>query len=715
MVKIEEYLEQITDPSLRSKLQEAFVALKARQKFGLVFEEPIPESTSLHGLPIEKGTLVQDRRGTARGVHRVVEVKGEEAIVESATEGGEHQSISIRDLLVVKQFKEAIFPALKHVGSQTQGGAVRPHHAVINGENYHVLQLMQYLYRGQVDCIYIDPPYNTGSHDWTYNNRYVDDSDAWRHSNWLSMMEKRLRLAKKLLKHDGVLIVTIDEHEVHHLAMLLEKQFSNCRRQMVTIVNNAAGVSQGGFYRVEEYALFCFLGNSRPIPGDDDLLSGEKKPTPLWFSHIRYGGTNDVPSKRPGLVYPIAIDAQRLRIVGAGRTLAERVKDGDVVVRGKAELDRWIPDEDEELDGYPLVWPFRKSGAMATWQNQPHTLLDLAREGFVRVRNHPNGPGTNKWSVSYVKSGHRKKVLNGEIPIISREPDDGPYQLGKPKRDVVAKTVWKRKSHDAGKWGKRVLRELLGKTSFDYPKSPYAVRDALATVVGRNPDALIVDFFAGSGTTLHSTMMLNEQDGGNRRCILVTDNSVQESEARVLRTKGFYPGDVEYERAGIFESVTRPRIEAAISGKFASGKVLGASYLTGRDYAEGYAESADFFRLEYLSPDSIELGRQFDAIHPLLWLMAGGIGSCPEKPAGENDFTFPEGSTYGVLFNESRFRAFRARVKDRSDGLSHLWLVTNSNEAFAEMCAALPQGIRVSMLYRDYLRNFEINGRRVTR
>jgi adenine-specific DNA-methyltransferase len=111
-------------------------------------------------------------------------------------------------------------------GCRGQRPADAPWHTLIEADNYHALQLLDYLYAGQVDCIYIDPPYNTGARDWKYNNDYVDGNDGWRHSKWLAFMEKRLKLAKRLLKPDtGVLIVTIDEHEVHHLGMLLEREF----------------------------------------------------------------------------------------------------------------------------------------------------------------------------------------------------------------------------------------------------------------------------------------------------------------------------------------------------------------------------------------------------------------------------------------------------------------------------------------------------------
>jgi hypothetical protein len=134
---------------------------------------------------------------------------------------GEQRSAKVDELIVVKPFGEAIYPCLTPIGKVAKGGD-RPWHAAINGENYHALQLLLYLYEGKADCIYLDPPYNTGARDWTYNNRFVDANDSYRHSKWLSFMEKRVRLAKRLLKADGVLIITIDEHEVHHLGMLLE-------------------------------------------------------------------------------------------------------------------------------------------------------------------------------------------------------------------------------------------------------------------------------------------------------------------------------------------------------------------------------------------------------------------------------------------------------------------------------------------------------------
>ena len=205
-------------------MEAALREMKRRQQFGPVFEEHIPESTALYGRPIQTGSLVQKRDDPqARVLYRVTATTPEGQATIEPSNGGESEPVPVVVLLAVKRFGEPICPALTPLGSVLQGGADKPHHAVINGENFHALQLLVYQFEGQVDCIYIDPPYNTGARDWKYNNRYVDRNDACRHSKWSSMMEKRLRSAKRLLKPDGVLIVTIDEHELHHLGMLLRR------------------------------------------------------------------------------------------------------------------------------------------------------------------------------------------------------------------------------------------------------------------------------------------------------------------------------------------------------------------------------------------------------------------------------------------------------------------------------------------------------------
>jgi adenine-specific DNA-methyltransferase len=702
MARLDDLVAQVVDPSLRREMEAALREMKRRQRFGLVYEEHIPETTALYGLPIQTGSLVQKRDDPqARMLYRVTATTPEGQATIDPSNGGEPQQVPVGDLLAVKRFGDPMYPALTTPRSVRRGGTDKPHHAVINGENFHALQLLVYQFEGQVDCIYIDPPYNTGARDWKYNNRYVDDSDAWRHSKWLSMMEKRLRLAKRLLKPDGVLIVTIDENEVHHLGVLLEMLFPNALRQMVTICINPSGASGGeGLSRVEEHAFFVFLGGRQPAPTEDDMLvsGGDVDLSKTGAQGVRWewlmrGGNAWYRATRPNLCYPILLNEDGTRIVGTGKPY-----EGPESERPKS------------IDGHPVAWPVRKDGKLGIWRVDATRLKWLAEKGYTYVSNRDEGKGT--WTLRYLMSGTVEAIEGGSIEVTGRGVH-GEVQVRVPERKgKTAKTVWYRGRHIAGgAGGTQLLSELLGQTDlFPFPKSVYAVQDCLQVAVGDKHDALIVDFFAGSGTTLHATALLNLLDGGSRRCVLVTNNEVDDKRAKELYKQGHFPGDPAFERHGIFEAVTKPRCQAAISGIRASGEPLNGSYLGGRPLADGFEENCEFYKLDYLDPDEVDLGLQFQAILPALWMAAGGVGDW-EKPEEGEDYSMPEDSTYGVLFKESRFRRFREALEKRPD-VTHVWLVTDSEEAYAEMRSALPTWLSVSMLYRDYLRNFKINTER---
>jgi adenine-specific DNA-methyltransferase len=675
-------------------LEAALADTKRRQRFGLVYEEHIPEMSALVGLPAQAGSLVQRRDDTSSGtLYRVIEVSpGGDATVEPI-DGGEPAKAPVGDLLVVKRFGEPIYPALTPLGSVRRGDVAKPHHAVINGENFHALQLLVYQFEGQVDCIYLDPPYNTGARDWKYNNRYVDDADVWRHSKWLSMMEKRLRLAKRLLKPDGVLIVTIDEHEVHHLGMLLEKLFPEYLRYLLTIVISARGNYKTNFARVEEYAFFCCpqVGHdvitgtrtdllpehddidvdpdaeedpdTEAAPEQEDLLLLEHDGSTAELRHARRRGPDSRRRDRPSMFYPIFINEQARTIVRVGEA---------------------IPLEDEpdfaSVDGLRPIWPVDAEGEHRRWRWGRERMQAAVEKGDVRLGRY--NKKLDSWTINVViyREDYFKKI----------------------------KTVWRHTSHDAGTHGTSLVDKVLGQRGlFTFPKSVYAVRDCLAAVVRDRPNALIVDCFAGSGTTLHATSLLNAEDDGNRRCILVTNNEVEEGKARRLNKDGYYQGDPEFDQHGIFEQVACPRCESVVTGLRPDGTPIPGKHFGGRPFAEGFPENVEFYQLNYLDPDEVDLGLQFEAVLPTLWMSAGGIGE-REKPEDGQAFSMPEGSTYGVLFDESRFPSFREALEERPE-VTHAWLVTDSEEAYAEMGSALPRRLEVSMLYRDYLRNFKIN------
>lgn len=235
--------------------------------------------------------------------------------------------------------------------------------------------------------------------------------------------------------------------------------------------------------------------------------------------------------------------------------------------------------------------------------------------------------------------------------------------------------------------------------------------DTLRAVIREGHDAIVLDFFAGSGTTLHAVALLNAQDGGSRQCILVTNNDVSESEGTRLNKAGYFVGDPEFEAEGIFESVTKPRVEAAITGIRPDGKPVEGEYLDrylpDHSYADGFEGNVAFFRMDYLEPDLVELGRQYIAVAPLLWMAAGSVGSW-EGWDGKLPWSAPVDSTYAVLFDLTESAAFGSMVEGRSE-ISHAWIVTDSHSAFLEVREELPAGVEVGQLYRQYLRNFTVN------
>lgn len=698
MARIDDLIGQIADKQLRQRLGAALADMKRRQRFGLVFEEHIPETAALLNFPVQEGASVQRRDD--RDGHQLYQVKSVSSSGRATLEpegGGSEEAVSVTELMVVKRFGDPIFPALTSLGSIRRGPKDKPHHAVVSSENFHALQLLIYLYEAQVDCIYIDPPYNTGARDWKYNNRYVDNNDVWRHSKWLSFMEKRLKLAKRLLKPDGVLLVTIDEHEVHHLGMLLERVFPGAVVQMVSTLTNPATVARAeGFGRSDEYIFVVALGGARPqrvkLSREWVSAKGRTHTGNIRWDLLRRSGPGSARKDSPGCFYPIYVDPDGPQIAKIGRALPA----------GKSRA--------PSMKGYVPVLPIRQDGSLGRWQWTPKTIQERMKQGRVRIT------GTKKkgFVVSILKDGEFAKVSRGEFTVTGQRAD-GSLVVDDIDTDTVLAipgSQWRVSSHDATQYGSRLLSEFLPGRKFPFPKSLYAVEDALRFFVQHKPDALVMDFFGGSGTTAHAVFRLNRQDGGRRRCVVVTNNEVSVEEAFALRSKGLRPGDRDWEACGIFDCVTRPRITAAITGRTPEGSPIKGEYKFTDEFPfkEGFKENVEFFRVSYLDPDDVDLGTQFEAIFPSLWLAAGGVGQRPKVKAHQDMIVEP-GAPYAVLLREKRFRQFLAAIANRPD-ITHVWLVTDSEDSFAEMRAALRPNLKSSMLYRDYLRNFRINTRR---
>lgn len=690
-------LDKVVDPGLRAELRAAVDKVRAKRSFGLVFESHLPERVRLPEFPVRRGTTVVRRAGKRGEPMKVAAVRRGQATV--VTDDGTREAVAVDDLVVVAEFGEPVYPGLASVGSIRRGGD-KPAHVVINAENHHALEMLQFTHAGKVDCIYIDPPYNTGAKDWKYDNNYVDGEDAYRHSKWLAFMERRLLLAKQLLNPDNsVLIVTIDEKEFLRLGLLLQQTFPSAKVQMVTIVINAPGQSRKQeLSRVEEYAFFLFFGNAEPGLVVDDLLNERKEAASdavRWESLLR-SGTNSRRADRPALFYPVFVSRISGSIVGVGEP-----KDG------KAPKDSW--DVPESTDA---IWPLKSDGTEGNWRASPSYLRTLVEAGHARAGGIQASDG--RGTIWYLGKQAIKQIMTGQLVVDGRDLQGAVVVRRSEEaigtRKTTAKTVWNRASHHAGWHGSALVRSLLPERFFPFPKSLYSVEDALRIAVEVKADAVVLDFFAGSGTTAHAVMRLNRQDGGRRQAIVVTNNEVSADEAKSLIERGFRDGDPEWEALGIFEHITRPRITAAVTGLTPDGAPIKGDYKFTDEFpmADGFDENVEFMKLTYLDPVDVELDRAFAAVAPMLWLRAGGQGSMVAERTDVNGALLPfaVADRYGVLFDPDRWRDF---VEALPDSAATVFVVTDSSAVFAGVAESLPADLTVVRLYENYLTTFAIN------
>ena len=704
MAAIHDLLAQIQDEALRNRIEQEVERITKTKKFGLVFEEHLPECTPLFDMPIKVGSKVMRRNSKEdKSLYVVQKLDGDKVACFKRDNLEEIIQIPVVDVVRVAEFGEPIYPYLKPIDSVCNAPESELWHTLIEADNYHALQLLEYLYAGQVDCIYIDPPYNTRDKDWKYNNDYVDSSDVYKHSKWLSMMKKRLLLAQKLLNpKDSVLIVTIDEKEYLHLGCLLEELFPNCRMQMISSVINPKGNRRDNeFSRCEEYIFFVYFGAAAISSIGMDMLrekeeeeqdTEKEEDKSVRLRALLRGASNHGRRRdRPNLFYPLLFDKATGKFMGHGPVLDINYDRND-----------YIPPE-----GTVAMWPIATNGEELTWNLQPETLMEKHKQHFLSF---------SKWDGSkrvgyYLSAGQEENFKNGLYDVVGVD-DDGAYiiQLKSVKQNEVRPlTIWHKKLHSASEYGTTYLNRIIGSDRFSFPKSIYAVKDCLAFFTANKPNALIVDFFAGSGTTLHATNMLNAEDGGSRRCILVTNNEVSDDESKVLNSKGFGPGDDEWEKHGIARKATWPRTVCTIEGHDISGKALTGEYLDSRrKMADGFAANAIYFKLGFLDKTAVALGLQFKELLPVLWMKAGAIGKCPEMDK-ENlpDMLILPQNKFAVLLDENSFAKFEEELS-RSDEIQTAFLVTDYEMNYRSMARNL--GINSTyQLYRDYLDNFRIN------
>lgn len=339
----------------------------------------------------------------------------------------------------------------------------------IKGSNFHALNLLQSWGNMRIDCIYTDPPYNTSEASLLYKNEY-------RHSTWLSMLQQVLLSSKKLMASDAVLAIAIDDFENENLSKCLENIFSAKGRLGTLVVEiKPSGRTNDRFFATshEYYHFFAHLDSAAqvclfPLSEETKLLysEGDDLGQHKWRDFLRTGGYS-TPEERPNSYYPIYYNPES---------------------------------EDASLEpkvGYIEVLPIDSQGKKRVWRKTPPSFFEHLKSGEIQFDKKKNG----EWKVlliDRIKEGYRPK------------------------------SVWTGSKYDAASHGTKLLKKLFGECDFGFPKSLPATRDALYCVIGNNPDALVLDYFSGSGTTGHAVIDLNREDqasgedsSGERNYILI--------------------------------------------------------------------------------------------------------------------------------------------------------------------------------------------------
>ena len=319
------------------------------------------------------------------------------------------------------------------------------------------------------------------------------------------------------------------------------------------MIKSGTSMRQYEFSRSNEYIFYVRIGEAvieKQIP------KSISKNLP-WRPLMRSGtGSNNFRPARPNSFYPIYINKETGFVEKVGESLNMDLHPEDV------------PD----ISGCITIWPLNKDGKEMVWGTSNDTLKLYLEKGYARVKK-----SNEKYIVQYITTGVIKDIENNKIKIEGFDDFGGikgKYLEGKPQ---MPQNQWNIHSHNATTYGTNLIKEMIG-NRFTFPKSLYAVRDCLNHVVKSNKNAVILDFFAGSGTTMHAVNLLNAEDGGNRKCILVTNNSVSEDQEKKLIKKGYKPGDDEWEKLGIAKYVTWPRTICSINGVDIHGNSLKGDY-----------------------------------------------------------------------------------------------------------------------------------------
>lgn len=343
-----------------------------------------------------------------------------------------------------------------------------PNHILIEGDNLEALTALSYTHEGKIDVIYIDPPYNTGNKDFIYNDSFVDSEDGYRHSKWLSFMSKRLRIAKRLLSDKGVIFISIDDNEQAQLKLLCDDILAERNFVANYIWQSTAGSNTGtDIVTVTEYILV--YSKNRDYVQFDGMLSSEES-FPYEDEYVKNRGRyalDKLDRRRVGGHYSDALN------------YAITMPDGTMRYPGGTNT--------KSQEGWNYLW----SKSKVEWGIQNDFIVFKKSKGLWNVYNK-----------RYSKIDNSGNIIERSIPF----------------RNLITSDQCNTAQ------GTAEITSIFSIRPFDFPKPSKLIKHLLMNIVRSKKKSTILDFFAGSGTTLHATMQLNSEDGGHRQCILVTNN-----------------------------------------------------------------------------------------------------------------------------------------------------------------------------------------------
>jgi adenine-specific DNA-methyltransferase len=537
-------------------------------------------------------------------------------------------------------------------------GAAPWRNLIIEGDNFDALRYLRMTFAGQVKCILIDPPYNTGKKDFVYNDRFLDENNSWRFSTWLEFLYQRLVIARDLLREDGVLLCCINDDNRAKLEMLLDKVMPGMRIGSMTWRTRDSTSAKGrNFSDVHEHILiygrdrFQFRGrekSQKKYKNPDNDPRGAWNIDPLTLGFDRFQRKNlfyPILNPKTGRWYPC--DANLV-----WRYASEKIEK-DVESLETETMEEWIRQE-------KIVFPDPNDERVVVWKTMDELLAAIdtkdvpvtpKKKNLLLTRDTPNLEFWVGKTVGFGRPGFKKHWLD-----LRSHTNPVSSWIARLNEDADEEEVATMRSREAGE-GTGVLEKIFEKKVFSYPKPPSLMQQLVAQAT--DLDSLILDFFGGSGTTGQAVLDQNVEDGGNRRFILVSNSEATADEPN----------------KNICRDVCAPRVKAVISG-------FGSKDPTGGDFA-------------YLRTRRLAAGRLLEIEHSQVWIALQLAHSETLVPYAEAPFLWAgdaeEAICYVPRFRREDAPALRKKMKEASAVTLYSWQTeTVSQHIRAAHIAHLP-------------------------